>query len=195
MTPDDAAQVISEWLDAVHLESASARIAEKRLAAATKDGPCGPLYSASRAELARAAAHEAAHAVVAHKTGLRVTRARVRTDGSGVVMYESPTPADDAMLPVVLTDLAGIAIELLVGADAQRQFQLAHDHDILAARLNADVYRRVELRPSLSNLAFAKLAVAIVAANLNLVARIADALMVCNELDQEAIEAIAGRSH
>src|SRR5271165_6747246 len=99
-------ELITSWLDVIHIESAQARIDEKHAEHRAAEAPHTPAATSS-ADLFRTALHEAAHAVLAHGSDLGVTRAVVLASGRGSVAY-SKDPKDHP-LAAVMVHLAGPA--------------------------------------------------------------------------------------
>lgn len=129
MTLREAIDLVTGWLDVIHLESAPARVAEDlasfhRREAGTLHGTDTQSGSRGRVSL-----HEAAHAVAGHLWGATVSRVAVWSDGKGAVWSEHPPDAIGRVVEL----LAGPFSELFVGADRTRQFGLAHSSDILDA--------------------------------------------------------------
>jgi hypothetical protein len=191
---EQQAAMLAAWIAATHVESASATVEGMRVAHLSKDSSDPLLDRASDAVLDRACGHEAAHAAVALALGLAISFARVNPDGSGSAAYSGD--AADAMLMTAVTDLAGIAFELLTdSADEGRQFHLANSHDVLVCRLRLDELRKAapDICPDPGTLA--KLALCTVAEHLDNVFRIAAALRAEGELDGAAIAAFCHVAH
>ncbi len=186
---NEAVALMASWLNAVQVDSAAVTVEEMRTAQLSKDLADPLLDRATDAALDRACGHEAAHAAVAEALGLTVSYVRVHRDGSGAVAYLGDAP--DSIFMSAVTDLAGIAFELLTGcADEARQFHLSNSHDVLACRLRFDGLRESapDICPDPGTLA--KLALSTVAENLDSILRVAAALRAEGELDGPAIAAL-----
>jgi hypothetical protein len=180
---------VTAWLDVVHVESAWQRVEEmqERYRSTPKSS-----WLASYGEMARCAAHEAAHAVIANCMGLDVRRVCVHLSGTGSVQYDTTTDTLDALFTVAVADLAGIFSELHAGVDGARQEQLAHSGDLLRARLNLDRCRAGGW--DLTMAAVATASYCAVRSNWDSISRIAACLLAVNELTGVEIAALCGRS-
>jgi hypothetical protein len=188
MNLDHHIALVVSWLDNVHLESAERRIDEMQVLNTQKNAGASLQQQATNAELIRASLHEASHAVVGHRFGLRIVRACIRADASGAVEHQ-PGAADDFLGPIA-TSLAGPFAELIRGADRVREFHLAHGPDVLAAKCEAEKSRARD--PQLSNEVFARVSACAVVSNWKTIERVACALRSCNELDGATIAALCG---
>ena len=79
--------LVVDWLDRVERDGAESRIADARMRDAAKNAQREVPQTATQAELARTAIHEAGHAVIAHVGGLLVGTVRIRGDASGSCEY------------------------------------------------------------------------------------------------------------
>jgi hypothetical protein len=116
--------LVVSWLNNVHSESAGRRVDEMQVLNTRKNAGASLQQQATNADLIRASLHEASHAVVGHRFGLRIVRACIRADASGAVEHE-PGAADDLLGPTA-TSLAAPFAELIRGTDRVREFHLAH---------------------------------------------------------------------
>jgi hypothetical protein len=187
------AQCIANWLEAVDLTSAPTRIAMMQEENSSKHTMA--LVAAGGGAVERAALHESAHAVVANQLGLNVVHTCVRADASGSAAYEAAETTPDTLLSMAIASLAGVALELLIGCDHCRQFELANGHDVMSARMSIGEVLAHAPDWSLNSRHFAILAVCSVEMNLDLIHRVAGALRSCRELDGAAIEALCGLAH
>jgi hypothetical protein len=180
MTLREAIDLVTGWLDCVHIETASARVAEAQ--DEFRRSPVEILH-ATPGTNCRASLHEASHAVVGHLFGDEIVRAEVRADGSGAV---ASNPASS--LGHVIGTLAGPFSELMLGTDAHRRFVLAHSSDVLDAAM------QVAQMSDMSNRAAATLAGCAVSENWSLILRVASALEESGELDGVSIAVLCGRT-
>jgi hypothetical protein len=188
MNFDHHIALVFGWLNAVQLESAHSRVDAMQVLNTGKNSGA-PLELATDSEMARASIHEASHAVLAYKFGLRIRRALVRADASGAVEHEPAAHGD--LLGAAVTALAAPFAELICGVDRVREFHLAHGPDILMARCEAEKSRARD--PQLSNEVFAMLSCCAVVSNWEMITRVAAALRLCGELDNLSIEALCER--
>jgi hypothetical protein len=179
--------LITDWLAVIHFESAAERAADMHEKSQAKDRGAA---SSACGDVARASLHEAAHAVIAHLFGFKVDRACVRTDGSGVVLYQANLDNPYELFATSIVALAAPACELLVSADQCRQFALAHGYDLLTARLYIEKFQTLAASWGLTHRTLAQMACCVVAANWSAIARTAQALRVSGELDGAAIAAL-----
>jgi hypothetical protein len=138
--------------------------------------------TATQAELARTAIHEAGHAVIAHVGGLRVGSVRIRGDASGSCEYDGE---DEVAL--ISADLAGVFAELADGASIERQEALFHSSDILQARVRMDQLPHTWRRPLTVAAACA------VESNWSAIVRTATALRALGDLGKAEVAALCGR--
>lgn len=187
MRIESAIELIANWLDAVHVESALARIEERRAEYLEQEGrhsPINPLAVPSAAHF-RVALHEAAHAVLASRTAIGVARVVAFDSGSGSVSYaRDPT---DHPIAAAVVHLAGPAIELLAGADERRQFHLSISSDVQAARLAIDAYP-----VPISVRTCAAIVLCAVTEQAGTIVRVARAIRALGELDGPTVAALCG---
>jgi hypothetical protein len=189
---DAAIVLVAEWLGVVHVESAPGRVAEMRARSEAKDRGDRVLVIATADILLRNAHHEAAHAVVGHKLGRRVTRACVRADGSGIVELEPEDEADTHVaFCAAIGDLAGPCAELHLGVDDPRRHELAHSADVLAAKLNIARYLAGEPECPPTNAFFAKASFLAVLTHWRSIQRIANCLRAVEEHELSGLEVAA----
>lgn len=184
--------LIVGWIDNVHIESAEQRMGEDLERNRSKDLRAQAPPRATEAELMRNAHHESAHAVVAQRMGLRVSRVCCRPDGSGCASYEVEAESFQSVFRAAVASLAGIVHELSSGADRYRQHQLAHSADVLAARLS--IHRCQTLAPHVGMTAelAANLGWCAVHSNWASIERVAACLRALGELDGPTIAALCG---
>jgi hypothetical protein len=191
-------QLLAGWMGDIDVDSAPERVATAQREALARDenGPADPfLRRASDQEIERAAFHESAHAVIAHRGGRHVSRVCLREDATGFADYGACDERDFGDLLAALTaDLAGPAAELAKwGADECRYHQLAHSSDLLQARMRADKLRSLAPGLGLSNAFLVKMALAAVRANWRAITRCAYVLRACGELNSAEIGVLCGR--
>lgn len=174
--------LVVDWLDRVERHGAESRIADARMRDAAKNVHREVPQTATHAELARTAIHEAGHAVIAHVGGLRVGTVRIRGDASGSCEYEG----EDAMA-LISADLAGVFAELAGGASVERQEALSHSSDVLQARVRMDQLPRNWRRPLTIAAACA------VESNWLAIVRTATALRALGDLGNEEVTALCSR--
>jgi hypothetical protein len=174
--------VVVAWLDRVERDGAENRIADARMRDAAKSAQREVPQTATQAELASAAIHEAGHAVVAHVGGLRVGNVRVRGDGSGSCHFGG---VDEMAL--ISADLAGVFAELADGASSERQEALSHSSDILQARVRMDQFPHNWRKPLTVAAACA------VESNWLAIVRTATALRALGDLGNAEVAALCGR--
>lgn len=185
MDIDTSIDLIAQWLEAVDVTTAGARVAEAQARHHAKSAVFREPLSTD------AARHEAAHAITACQLGLRVDYVRVLEDGSGCAAYEADPTSPVAMLARVVADLAGISGELLEDdVHPWRRTRLAESCDVLVARLNADVCQSLVPAWQLSHRFFAMMSCAVVLSNIDLIAKVAQALRTCGCLDGPRIAAL-----
>jgi hypothetical protein len=182
-------ELVASWIDGVDIETAPGRIAAFQSQNFAKEA-LG--LTAAGGQVERAAWHESAHSVTAHRLGLDVGRACVRADGSGSAAYTASEARADTLLATVIASLAGIFGELLIGADHRRQFELAHGCDILSARVGITECKTHAPNWILESRTFAVLACCTVVSSWQEIARVARALRLCGELDGAAVRALCG---
>ena len=184
-------QTVALWLNVVDVATAWPRVEQMQARSHAKDAAAAGAIACRESFWDSASAtHEAAHAVVAHRSGLRVGYARIRLDGSGAVAYEADPLDVTEMIGRVAADLAGILVELLEDAHPWRRQALAQSCDVLLARLNADVCRELMPAWALTNRFFATVAYCTVMSNWDAIERTAYALRVAGELSGERIRAL-----
>ena len=166
-------------------------------------------------EMEATAIHEAAHAVVAHVLGLRVTRASITADNCAVltVARKSYTPLAKAstLEKFILVDLAGQAAETQLGdaklsgttddiatgsrIDEANAEQRALQLILLSHRLPEDTESTDALQTEAKVLVddLRSWAAALVAQNWPTIERVAAALLEHDYLDEDKLEVIAGR--
>jgi hypothetical protein len=176
----EAVELVAGWLDCVHIETAPKRVAEAQQEFSRSS--VETLHSIPGTNC-RASLHEASHAVIGYLFGDEIIRAEVRADGSGAVASNPAT-----QLGHVIGTLAGPFSELMIGADTQRRFALAHSSDVL------DAATHIAQMPSMSNRAAAAVAGCSVSENWQLILRVAAALQENGELDGASIAALCGRT-
>jgi len=174
--------LIVDWLDRVERDGAESRIADARTRDAAKAAQWEVPKTATHAELARTAIHEAGHAVIAHVGGLLVGPVRIRADASGSCQYQG----EDEMA-LISADLAGVFAELAAGASIERQEALSHSSDILQARVRMDQLPRNWRRPLTVAAACA------VESNWLAIVRTATALRALGDLGKAEVAALCGR--
>jgi len=174
--------LVVDWLDLVEPVGAETRFAEALARDAAKNAQREVRQTATQAELARTAIHEAGHAVIAHVGGLRVGNVRVRGDGSGCCHFEG----EDEMA-LISADLAGVFAELADGATIERQDALFHSSDILQARVRMDQLPHNWRRPLTVAAACA------VESNWPAIVRTATALRALGDLGKAEVAALCGR--
>ena len=189
MSPDAHIAFVISAIAAVDAASAATRIAEAIQASSDKDHAGAVLSPATADVLERNALHEASHAVVASRLGLRVGCARIRGDGSGSAEYEATT--DDDAPHVVAADLAGIFAELIRGVDRSRQEALAHCYDMLKARVALD--RIAVAGWPFTVKAVATMSCCAVYGHWAAIRRVAACLRAVSELNAAEISALSGR--
>jgi hypothetical protein len=175
-------KLVFDWLSLVEPEGAGKRIADSRARDAVKSAQRGVLQTATHAELARTAIHEAGHAVIAHVGGLRVGTVRIRGDASGSCGYEG-----EDEIGLISADLAGVFAELADGASSERQEALFHSSDILQARVRMDQLPHNWRRPLTVAAACA------VESNWLAIVRTATALRALGDLGNAEVAALCGR--
>ena len=173
---------VVDWLSWVELDGAWSRIADSRARDAMKNAQREVPQTATQAELARTAIHEAGHAVIAHVGGLRVGSVRIRGDASGSCEYDGE---DEVAL--ISADLAGVFAELADGASIERQEALFHSSDILQARVRMDQLPHNLRRPLTVAAACA------VESNWLAIIRTATALRALGDLGNAEVAALCGR--
>lgn len=185
--------LVGGWLEEVSLDTAEQRINAEIANSRDRDSGIGLGTDADPSVMTRVAMHEAAHAVVAHMTGYRVTRACVRRDGSGIVEYE---PGDDSIADKVMAIvrcLAGVLAELVRGEiDMGRRYSLKNSMDISAARHEIERLRETVPSWDLTEETFAKLSYCTVSANWSAIVRVAAVLKECGEIDGNTVAALCG---
>ncbi len=186
MDIEAAIDLVSAWLDAVQVESASHRVDEPQARYRARDARGEPGANSTWP----LAIHEAAHAVVATRGGLRVSYARLRADGSGAVNYEATPTSVNEMVSRVMADLAGVFAELLRDPHPLRRQQLATSCDVLVARLNADLCRGLVPTWELSHRCFAVLGACAVASSWQDITRVSRALDTSGSLSSTRIAAL-----
>jgi len=174
--------LVVDWLSMVEPDGAGSRIVDSRARDAAKNAQHEVPQTATQAELARTAIHEAGHAVIAHVGGLRVGNVRVRGDGSGFCHFEG----EDEMA-LISADLAGVFAELAGGASVERQEALSHSSDILQARVRMDQFPHNWRRPLTIGAACA------VESNWLAIVRTATALQALGDLGNAEVAALCGR--
>jgi uncharacterized protein (UPF0147 family) len=174
--------LVVAWLDRVERDSAESRIADARMRDAAKNAQREVPQTATQAELARTAIHEAGHAVIAHVAGLLVVTVRIRGDASGSCEYEG-----EDEIALISTDLAGVFAELAHGASIERQEALSHSSDILQARVRMDELPRTWRRP------LAVAAACAVESSWLAILRTASALRALGDLGNAEVAALCGR--
>ena len=174
--------LVVDWLDRVERDGAESRIADARTRDAAKNAQREVPQTATQAELAMTAIHEAGHAVIAHACGLRIGIVRVRGDASGSCDYEG----EDEMA-LISADLAGVFAELADGASVERQEALSHSSDILQARVRMDQLPLTWRRP------LAVAAACAVESNWLAIVRTATALRALGDLGKAEVAALFGR--
>jgi hypothetical protein len=174
--------LVVDWLALVEPDGAETRIADALTRNAAKNALREVPQTATQAELARTAIHEAGHAVIAHIGGLRVRTVRIRGDGSGSCEYEG----EDEMA-LISADLAGVFAELADGASIERQEALFHSSDILQARVRMDHLPHNLRRPLTIAAACA------VESNWLAIVRTATALQALGDLGNEEVTALCSR--
>jgi hypothetical protein len=172
--------LVTGWLDCVHIDTASKRVAEAQ--ENYRRSPVEILHGIPGTNC-RIALHESSHAVIGHLFGDKIVRAEVRADGSGAVDSKPASP-----LGHLIGTLAGPFSELILGADSQRRFSLAHSSDVLDAAM------QVGQMSDMSNRAAATLAGCAVSENWPLILRVACALEANGELDGVSIAVLCGRT-
>ena len=174
--------LVVHWLDSVERDGAETRIAGALTRDAAKNAQREVPQTATQAELARMAIHEAGHAVIPHVCGLRVGTVRIRGDASGSCEYEG----EDEMA-LISADLAGVFAELTAGASIERQEALSHSSDILQARVRMDQLPHNWRRPLTVAAACA------VESNWLAIVRTATALRALGDLSTAEVVALCGR--
>ena len=194
MTPDAAIAGVAAWLDNVHVESAEPRIAEAQAVNASREmhREAGQV---TEAELVRCSIHEAAHAVVAHGGGLEVGRVCIREDASGCASYRAAQDDIPSLIGTISAHLAGALLELLDDVDDQRQFHLAHSHDLRAARIEIDRVRAHGGDWALPSRTFVVIAMTAVLSHRRAIHRAAFVLRATGELNGNEIAVICGRAN
>lgn len=176
---------VTTWLDAVDTSSAWPRIEElqaRHHARGALREPC--------ATVEVGALHEAAHAIVAHVSGIEIKSVMLRADGSGAADYIAPMTSVEKMIARVCADLAGVCLELDLGVHPWRRQALAQSCDVLLARLNAEICRELMPAWSLTNRFFATVAYCAVRSNLEAIERAACALRGAGRLSGSRIRAL-----
>jgi hypothetical protein len=182
----DADQHITSWLDAVHVESAQARIDDAQATFRSK-ALRATVADVGDPELMRTCIHESAHVVAAHYSGLSITRACVR-GGSGSAAYGSDELSTDVLMAMVVSGLAAPAAELYAGADDARQHLLSHSADVLQARLRIGALHA--LGWTLPTRTFATMSTCLVRSRWDAIIRVAKTLSVLQELDGPVVGAL-----
>ena len=177
---DKRINLVVDWLDLVERDSAESRIADALTRDAAKNAQREVSQTATQAELARTAIHEAGHAVVAHVCGLRIGTVRIRGDASGSCEYEGKDE-----IALISADLAGVFAELTDGASIERQEALFHSSDILPARVRMNQIPHNWRRPLTVAAACA------VESNWLAIVRTATALRALGDLNQAELAALA----
>jgi hypothetical protein len=149
--------------------------------------------TAGDGRIERSALHEASYAVVAHRLGLDVTRACVRCDASGFVIYTACETSADTLLSFAVAALAGLTAELLLGVDPGRRFALEHGYDVLGARMTISECKAHAPNWELGGCTIARLAYCCVISGWTEIKRVAAALMACGEIDGVGVAALCGR--
>jgi len=188
MMIDDAIELVTRSLEVVYLESAAARVADTQWRNSAKECAAA-LTDASPSEVMRCAVHESGHAIAATCGGLHVERACVRADGTGSCDYR--VTDESQTIERIVADLGGVAAELLLGADEERQFALAHSQDILLARIHIEELRAQRPDQELTAATCAKLACCTIASNMRAIDRVARVLFALGEADGAIIAALA----
>jgi hypothetical protein len=183
---EDCIARVAAWIDAVPPDAAARGTGEMRTLNGQKDLST-ECVMATNAELARAAVHEAAHAVVGQRLGLHVKRALVRIDGSGHVTLDAPEAAADE-LSMAIAALAGPVTPLIVGFDRNREDYLAHDGDVQSARTHLERSRE---HLAVTDEGIARISVCSVLNNWTEITRVATALEALGELNGDEIRALA----
>ena len=180
---------VAAWIDAVPLDAAARGTDEIRILNGQKDlrTECA---MATDAELARAAVHEAAHAVVGQRLGLHVKRVLVRSDGSGRVTLDTPEAAAD-QLSMAIAALAGPTTSLIVGVDRNQEHLLAHGGDVQMARTHLGRSRE---HLAVTSEGVARISVCSVLSNWSEITRVATVLEALGELNGIEIRALATAS-
>jgi outer membrane murein-binding lipoprotein Lpp len=180
---------VAAWIDAVPPDAAARGTGEMRTLIGQKDLST-ECVMATNAELARAAVHEAAHAVIGQRLGLQVQRALVRLDGSGCVLLDEPNAAVD-QLSMAVAALAGPMTSLIVGVDRSREHHLAHGGDVQMARTHLD---RCREHLAVTSEGVARIGLCTVLSNWSEISRVASALEALHELRGIEIRALATAS-
>ena len=174
--------LVVDWLSMVEPDGAGSRIVDSRARDAAKNAQHEVPQTATQAELARTAIHEAGHAVIAHVGGLRVRTVRIRGDASGSCEYEG-----EDEIALISADLAGVFAELADGASIERQEALFHSSDILQARV------RMDQLPHTWRRLLTVAAACAVESNWLAIVRIATALQALGDLGKAEVAALCGR--
>jgi hypothetical protein len=180
---------MTRWLDAIETTSAPARLTSELEQDAEREATA----DTAGLDLRRVAMHESAHAVVAFQHALDVGRVCIREDASGSAAYSADEKRPDTLLSMSVASLAGVACELILGADPEDRFRLAHSADLLSARLSIDELQAVVPDWAMSTRMIATLTYSAVLSNFGEIRRVAGALLLERELDGAAIRALCGR--
>ena len=183
-----AAALLASCIKNVCVEAASARIDDAQEKNRAKDDPAqeGGMSALSSGSVGgRICMHESGHAVFAQALGMQIEHVRVRSDGTGATTYQLTDERD--VLSMAVVSVAGVAVELILGADEQRQFTLASSADVLSARLEID-----QAGELLNAEAVARVAVCAASTNWQSINRIAAALRALGELDGPTVSALCG---
>jgi hypothetical protein len=188
MELDRHADLVSQWLAAVHVETAQQRLVEMHERRGSKDRLPEVSLLTTEADLARVALHESAHATIATRMGLPVIRARIHL---GLTEYDEVESCADGAFRYAVVSLAAPFAELLAGADSRRQSQLAHSADLLTARLQVDRCRAADAEITAE--VVATVACCAVQSNWDTIQRVAACLLALGELSGSEISALCGR--
>jgi hypothetical protein len=193
MRIESAIACVTDWLDVIHVESAAQRVEQAQQQYLAREASFETSIPRNGDFAGAVALHEAAHAVVACRLGLHVSCVRINSDQTGAARYQCEEEHSfTGALNSVTTGLAGLFVELLADqADTTREFQLAHSHDILKARLGIEECR--QLAPwDMPTRIFAEIGACCVASNLEEIRRVAAALGELGQLDGETVAAFCG---
>jgi hypothetical protein len=186
MDLDAHIEIVTSWLDCVHVESAPARTAEMREQNAQKDRAALSVGGGTES----IALHESAHAAVACSLRLTVGRTCIRADESGSAAYEAAEVSAATTLTLVVATLAGVVSELIAGCHPWRQMQLAHSHDVLAARLRIMESQAIAPDWNVTIRTLVSLTFCSVLSRWDSISRVADALLAAGELDGQRVAAL-----
>lgn len=178
MEADAAIATVTAWLDRTGIEVARARAEDT--AHEYHGVPASALSPAPAFATWRTALHEAAHAVAAVIQGARLRRVVLRSGFSAAEIEESSVAAR------AITQLAAPVLELLAGASARRQCELACSYDISAARC------ALSDAPEVTHRTAATMAAAIVVSKLSAIERVAACLAAVGELSGHEVAALCG---